>query len=158
MKTQWKKLDGTFLGTDIVELVENTIIKEQKSHHQLKICVGSDSQVYKHYTAFATAVVFLRQGKGGFMYINRQKKTNILSLKERMLLEVYNSIDVAYKICYLLDKYEIDLEVHADINTNPQFKSNVALSDAMGYIMSMGFEFKAKPNAFAGSSCADRVV
>jgi predicted RNase H-related nuclease YkuK (DUF458 family) len=28
----------------------------------------------------------------------------------------------------------------------------------MGYIMGMGYEFKAKPYAFASSSCADKVV
>jgi hypothetical protein len=50
------------------------------------------------------------------------------------------------------------LEVHADINTNPRFKSNVALQEAMGYILSMGFTFKAKPDAVAATSCANKVV
>jgi len=50
------------------------------------------------------------------------------------------------------------MEVHADINTNVQFKSNDALKDAMGYIMGMGFAFKAKPDAFASSCCADKVI
>jgi predicted RNase H-related nuclease YkuK (DUF458 family) len=50
------------------------------------------------------------------------------------------------------------MEVHADINTNPQFKSNEALREATGYILGMGFAFKAKPEAFASSSCANRMV
>jgi hypothetical protein len=28
----------------------------------------------------------------------------------------------------------------------------------MGYIMGMGFAFKAKPEAFASSSCANKIV
>jgi len=28
----------------------------------------------------------------------------------------------------------------------------------MGYILSMGFVFKAKPDAFASSCCADKIV
>jgi len=28
----------------------------------------------------------------------------------------------------------------------------------MGYILSMGFVFKAKPDAFASSSCADKCI
>jgi len=32
------------------------------------------------------------------------------------------------------------------------------LREAMGYILSMGFVFKAKPDAFASTSCADKVV
>ncbi|MDG2419852.1 MAG: ribonuclease H-like YkuK family protein [Saprospiraceae bacterium] len=44
------------------------------------------------------------------------------------------------------------------MNTDPHFQSNIALKEAMGYILGMGFEFKAKPDAFASSSCADKVV
>jgi predicted RNase H-related nuclease YkuK (DUF458 family) len=32
------------------------------------------------------------------------------------------------------------------------------LKEAMGYILGMGFVFKAKPDAFASSSCANKVV
>ena len=75
-----------------------------------------------------------------------------------MLLEVAKSIDVAYSLCKIFTAYGVDMEVHADINTNPNFKSNDALKEAMGYIMGMGFAFKAKPDAFASSSCANKVV
>jgi predicted RNase H-related nuclease YkuK (DUF458 family) len=81
-----------------------------------------------------------------------------MTIKERMLAEVQKSIECAYSVCNLLDLYHVDLEVHADINTNPQFKSNAALNDAMGYILSMGFAFKAKPEAFASSYCANKMV
>ena len=81
-----------------------------------------------------------------------------MSIKERMLAEVQRSIETAYALCDLLDQYHVDLEVHADINTNPMFKSNQALHEAMGYILSMGFVFKAKPEAFASSTCANKMV
>ena len=55
-------------------------------------------------------------------------------------------------------KYDVEMEIHADINTDPYFASNKALKEAMGYILGMGFVFKAKPDAFASSSCADKVV
>ena len=81
-----------------------------------------------------------------------------MTLKERMITEVSKSIEVAYALCDLLDQYEVELEVHADINTDPHFKSNTALKEAMGYILGMGFVFKAKPDAFASSCCADKVI
>ena len=81
-----------------------------------------------------------------------------MSIKQRMLTEVAMSIDIAYKLCNIFSRYSVDMEVHADINTNPSFKSNDALKEAMGYIMGMGFAFKAKPHAFASSSCANKVV
>ncbi len=92
------------------------------------------------------------------MYINNDKTRQKYSIKERMLIEVAKSIEIAYELCGLFTTYDVDMEVHADINTNPQFKSNDALREAMGYILGMGFAFKAKPEAFASSSCANKVV
>lgn len=92
------------------------------------------------------------------MFICNDKTTHQYSVKERMLVEVAKSIEIAYELCDLFNRYDVDMEVHADINTNPQFKSNEALREAMGYIIGMGFAFKAKPEAFASSCCADKVV
>jgi predicted RNase H-related nuclease YkuK (DUF458 family) len=81
-----------------------------------------------------------------------------MSIKERMLVEVGESVEVAYLLRNIISGYNIEMEVHADINTNPSFKSHDALKDAMGYITGMGFTFKAKPHAFASSSCANKIV
>lgn len=154
----WRNFAGKTFNEPITELIENTIVKEQKAGHQLKICVGSDSQAYKSHVAYATVIVVLREGKGGFMFIKNQKGVTKIGIKERMLKEVTMSIEAAYEICHVLEKYDVALEVHADINTDPKFESNVALKEAMGYILGMGFVFKAKPYAFASSSCADKLV
>ena len=92
------------------------------------------------------------------MFIHNFKMEKKMTIRERMIHEVGKSVEIAYSLCDLLDKYDVALEVHADINTDPHFKSNTALRDAMGYILGMGFVFKAKPDAFASSSCADKVV
>jgi len=155
---EWRKFNGEKLNLPLEETVENAIIKETELGHRLKICIGSDSQVKGKITEFATVIVFLREKKGGFMYFSNEKTIQKMSLKERMIKEVSSSVQLAYSLCPLLDKYNIELEVHADINTDPGFKSNVALKDAMGYILGMGFVFKTKPEAFASSCCADRKV
>ncbi|MHA4896596.1 ribonuclease H-like YkuK family protein [Pedobacter sp. PWIIR3] len=154
----WKKFSGELISSSILEEVENAIIRETTSGYKLKVCIGTDSQVKGDLTDFATVIVLLREHHGGFMYIHQEKTPQKMSIKERMLVEVQKSIETAYSICDLLDLYDVDLEVHADINTNPVFKSNKALNEAMGYILSMGFIFKAKPEAFASSTCADKMV
>ncbi len=75
-----------------------------------------------------------------------------------MLVEVAKSIEIAYELCHLFTQYDVDMEVHADINTNPHFKSNDALKEGWDIYSVMGFAFKAKPEAFASSSCANKVV
>jgi predicted RNase H-related nuclease YkuK (DUF458 family) len=154
----WKKFSGEIIHSSILEEVEQAIIRETEKGFHLKVCIGTDSQVKGPITDFATVIVLLREHHGGFMYIHQEKTLQKMSIKERMLVEVQKSIETAYSVCDLLDLYDVDLEVHADINTNPMFKSNKALNEAMGYILSMGFIFKAKPEAFASSTCADKMV
>ena len=155
---QWRKLDGTKIRTSIEDEVRRVIVREKEAGHDLKVCIGTDSQVKGRETEFATVIVFIRKGRGGFMYIHNETTTQKMGLKQRMLTEVAKSIEVAYALCSLFTLYGVDMEVHADINTNPNFRSNDALKEAMGYIMGMGFAFRAKPHAFASSSCANKVV
>lgn len=158
MEMKWRRLNGERIQQDIKVAVEETLIKEQAAGNRLKVCIGSDSQVRGQIVEYATVIVFLREKRGGFMFINNFRDERKVGIKERMIKEVACSVEIAYQLCDLLDKYHVELEVHADINTDPSFQSNVALREAMGYILGMGFVFKAKPDAFASSSCADKVV
>jgi uncharacterized protein len=155
---KWRKLDGTKILLALKDEIRSVIVREKEAGHVLKVCIGTDSQVKGRETEFATVIVFIRKGKGGFMYIHNECTKQKMSIKERMLLEVAKSVEVAYCLCSLFTLYNIDMEIHADINTNPSFKSNDALREAMGYIIGMGFAFKAKPEAFASSNCANKIV
>lgn len=154
---KWRRFDGRRIELPIEQAVTETIIRERAEGHRLKVCIGTDSQVRGGTVEFATVIVFVREKRGGFMYIANYKTEQKMSLRERMILEVGRSVEIAYALCGTLDKHEVELEVHADINTDPSFESNVALKEAMGYILGMGFVFKAKPDAFASSACADKV-
>ncbi len=152
----WRKLNGELLQLPIIDEIQQKMIEEQGN--KIKVCIGTDSQVKGSITEFATAIVFVREGKGGFIFYNTYQTERKMSLKERLILEVSDSIQIAYIICPVLDEYNVELEVHVDINTNPEFRSNIALKEAMGYILGMGYTFKAKPEAFASSYCANKVV
>lgn len=155
---QWRRFNGERITSPIETEVEQLIIRELEAGNKLKICIGTDSEVRGNKVEFATVIVFLREKRGGFMLINNEVARQKMPLKERLLTEVAKSIEISYALCPLLEKYDLDLEVHADINTNPNFKSNPALNEAMGYILGMGFAFKAKPHAFASSCCADKMI
>lgn len=155
---EWRRLNGQRIEKPLLTAVEETLRREGAEGHKLKVCIGTDSQVMGNEVHFATVIVFVREKRGGFMFISNEKTLRKMTLRERMILEVGRSVEVAYALCELLDRYDVALEVHADINTDPMFESNAALKEAMGYILSMGFVFKAKPDAFASSSCADKVI
>ncbi len=155
---QWRKLSGQQITIPIRDEVQNVLLRERQASNAMRVCIGTDSQVKGRQIEFATVIVFVRKSKGGFMYICNELVKTSMPIRQRMLEEVSRSIEVAYGLCDVFTAFNVELEVHVDINTNPNFKSNEALKDAMGYIMGMGFVFKAKPNVFASSSCANKVV
>ena len=136
--------------------------------YKLNVSIGTDSQKASGGTYKFATVILIRLtedlggvivGRGGVMlssvYYKDFKARNRELVNERMVYEVGKSVEVAYEIAPLLDLYEIPLEVHADINPDPNYESNKALQQAIGYILGMGYSFKVKPEAFAASNAAD---
>lgn len=158
IKKQWRTLNGSRIDLPIEIKVREVLEKEKEKGNKLKVCIGTDSQVKGKEVEFATVIVFLRERAGGFMFIHNERTTQKFTIKERMLKEAGRSVEIAYHLCELFEEFNIEMEVHVDINTDPTFKSNSALKEAMGYICGMGFAFKAKPEAFASSSCANKIV
>ncbi len=155
---QWRRLSGALVATTIDEEVERVLITEKATGNRITICIGTDSQVKNRTTEFATVIVFVRKANGAFMYLHKTASQQRMTIKERMLLEVAKSIEVAVELQATIARYDVEMEVHADINNNPAFKSNEALDEARGYITGMGFVFKSKPASFASSSCANKIV
>jgi uncharacterized protein len=114
MEQQWRKLTGERVKIPIAEEVNNVLARETSNGYEnnvlaretsngyeLKVCIGTDSQVKAKETEFATVIVFIRKGKGGFMYIHNETTRQRMSIKQRMLTEVGKSIEVAYGLCKL---------------------------------------------------------
>src|SRR6187402_584460 len=99
---RWRKFNGDTINLPIKSAVEDAIKREKDAGFRLKVCIGTDSQVKGSETEFATVIVFLRERSGGFMYIHNEKTTQRFSIKERMLVEVAKSIEIAYELCDLL--------------------------------------------------------
>jgi len=68
----WRKFSGEIIQAPIIEEVENAIERETGLGNKLKVCIGTDSQVKGMVTDFATVIVFLREQKGGFMFIQNE--------------------------------------------------------------------------------------
>lgn len=107
----WRNFQGQTLDQPIRQSVEEVIRREHEAGNRLKVCIGTDSQVKAGITEFATVIVFLREGRGGFMFIHNEESRLPYSIKERMLLEVAKSIEIAYELCDLFTTYQVAMEV-----------------------------------------------
>lgn len=153
----WKTYSGEALQKSLGESVEEVILKIKSEGREIKLCIGTDSQVKGLNIDLVTVVVFRIIGNGGFMYVDKSRLRQKMGMKERMLTEVGMSIAVADELRNVASKHNIDIEIHADINTDPKYPSQKAWHDAMGYSKGMGFTFISKPDAYASSVCADRL-
>lgn len=78
---QWRKFNGDPVELPIFQAVEAAIIRETQQGYRLKVCIGTDSQVKGKETEFATVIVFLREGQGGFMFIHNEKTRQPFTIK-----------------------------------------------------------------------------
>jgi len=165
---KWERA-GKKINVPLLEYLESLIKEELELKHELRVSVGTDSQKNSRGYKFATVILItVREDIGGGVTVGRGGKIisatyniNVFGkdkegVNERMLTEVGKSIEVAYEIAPLLELYGISMEIHADINPDPKWESSKSLSQAIGYILGMGYEFKVKPSAWAASYCGDK--
>ena len=134
----------------------------QESSASSSVYIGCDSIKFKKdgrwHARYATVVIVHRDScHGAKIFYDMQVLPDYGNLKQRLLTEVMFATNAAMEIVDVLDgRY---LEVHLDINPNPKHKSNVAMKEAIGYVMgTVGITPKIKPQAFAAMHAADHVV
>ena len=125
-----------------------------KNLEHATLYVGTDSQPFHRLAKFATTVCVLTPDYCSFIV----KKFKIIhksdyTVERRLMDEVHASVLVANYLTKLQNG--VSIEVHADINNNPQFRSYKCMAAAKGYVEGMGYKYVGKPNSWAASSCAD---
>jgi predicted RNase H-related nuclease YkuK (DUF458 family) len=150
MKTLFKKLSTH----EEIDLVPH-LIERISGSTDVKMYIGTDSQNHFHYTHYATVVVLHWGNRGASVYYQSERLPRIEDMFTRLWKEVEKSIDAAEMLRQGgLPKVDyIDL----DYNPDPQYKSNTILRSAIGYVESMGYAARIKPDAIIASSCADSV-
>jgi predicted RNase H-related nuclease YkuK (DUF458 family) len=129
---------------------------KEKMADNVKIYIGADSQNIADTTVYATVIVLHYGNSGGHVLYYKESFPRIKNQFNRLWREVEDSLEVAM---YLLDNglpraTYIDL----DLNPDPKYNSNTVLRAALGYVESMGFTARIKPNAAAASCCADHLL
>lgn len=132
-----------------------------------KVYIGCDSSRHRNrrgewYASYTTAVVVhIENSKGCKVFCDTSVQRDYDQQHDRpamrMMNEAYRAVE-AYQ--QLEDELILrDVEVHLDVNEDPKFGSNCALSMTRGYVAGvLGIPVKVKPEAFAASYAADHGV
>src|SRR5215470_18190308 len=144
----WKTLSEDRIP-DILEFVRNASRDGQAVH------VGTDSLQAGRNTQFVTVVVILTPGKGGRVAYQRGVVPRITSLRERLLREVWRSVDLGLQFTPIVNG---ELTVHIDANPVVAHKSSAYVQELVGLVVGQGFKALIKPHSWAASHAADHVV
>ncbi|MDR9398780.1 ribonuclease H-like YkuK family protein [Salibacter sp.] len=117
------------------------------------IHVGCDSQNFSSKTVYVTTVVVRFQNRGAHVLYKKEVVPKIIDMWTRLWAEIERSVELA---TYLEEDCGIEVsQVDMDFNEDPQFPSNKVLKAASGYVSSMGFIVKAKPNLLMATWAAN---
>ena len=144
----WKTLTEIRIP-DILQFIADASRAGQAVH------IGTDSLQAGRFTQFVTVVVILTPLKGGRVAYRREAVPRIASLRERLLTEVWKSVDLGLRCSPLV---EGDLTVHIDANAVVAHKSSAYVQELVGLVVGQGFKALIKPRSWAASCCADHIV
>ena len=141
-----------FTQNELIQILK--VVAKNKNH---KIIVGTDSVKSGEKFVFANAICIINDNSfydRRFFY-NKRKVCDdtYYDLSKRLLRETTESVDIAFNIRQKIN--DVNIEIHADVNTDEQHKSSKYENMIKGYITGCGFECKVKPDSFVASGIAD---
>lgn len=125
------------------------IIARVGTYKGYEIHVGSDSQPVKDGVVFAVALCMYLPGDGAFYFVTRKssKEKQFKNLGIRLHHESELGTSLADKVRDITGNQEIT--VHADVNSNPIFRSSKYSTRIQSFIKAMGFKCIIKPDSWA---------
>jgi predicted RNase H-related nuclease YkuK (DUF458 family) len=145
---RWRTLSGERIG-DVLGFVRENASEGQSVH------VGTDSLQRARVTQFVTVVAILNPGRGGRAAFARETSPRIVSLRQRLMREVWLSVDLGLRLHPVVPG---DLTVHIDANPVVTHRSSAYIQELVGLVVSQGFRAQVKPGSWAATHAADRLV
>jgi uncharacterized protein len=136
--------------TDIVAFIQ------ADADAKYKLIVGTDSQIRED-VCYVTAIVILKEGKGGRFFYSRVWEPTKLSLKQRIFYETSKSLTVAAKLAEKLAEEglaDFNVEIHLDVGE--QGKTKEVIREVIGMVTGSGFDAVIKPDSYGASTVADK--
>lgn len=121
--------------------------------------IGTDSQVHDNYVSIVTAICphKIIEGTGRsskvFYIKDRIKNRECPTLRSRMLLEAYRSLEIAMD---LENHISTKISIHLDVGESHRSETRIYQKELQYLVTAQGYECKIKPDSWAAGSVADR--
>ena len=144
---RFKVMGGT-LTHDVCEY-----IAAMTQESEIEVHVGCDSQNHKRHTVYVTTVVFRFPNNGAHVIYRRERLPKILDMWTKLWGETERSVALANLI---LEECDLRVaQIDLDSNSDSQHASHKLVSASSGYITSLGFRSKVKPDLLMAAWAAN---
>lgn len=123
---------------------------------EVEVLIGCDSQNRDRQSIYAVVVGLYRPKKGAHVLYTKYNTERERESSVRLLNEVWKSVEVAELL-----KNELGIKatwIDIDLNPDPKYKSNAALTSAVGIVTGMGYKVRHKGNSPLMTYAADHLV
>lgn len=127
-----------------------------KKNPTTEILIGCDSQNRKRESIYAVVIGLHNPGRGAHVLFSRFQTGRERDNITRLLNEVWFSVEVAEAI--RKDLGIVATWIDIDLNPDPKYKSNQALTSAVGIVTGMGYKVRHKGNHPVMTYAADHLV
>lgn len=147
---------------DVAEYLKE-YTKDKNHRIQYKIYVGCDSQVGSKHTVYSVVVGIHKIvdgiGRGVHIIHTRENSEKTDESRGGIFKRLWGEVErIVETALYLQEKgFKVDdIGTHVDANVKKEHASNMIYDSAMGWLKSMGFDVKGKPEAWAATYAANR--
>ena len=157
MLEDFKSAQGEKLSKEkLIEEIEKFILNDDKFSYN--ILVGTDSEYFDHKIDFVSVIVVHRIGQGARYFWRRQIFKTKLSLHQRLWQEALMSLKIGQELLKILvfKRLNFHFELHLDLGTIG--KSSSSVKEIINLVRFYGFDVKIKPESYAASKIADRLL
>ena len=147
MNNNFKTIAGK--EVNLTDYIENY----KKEYPDCKVIIGTDSiektKFGSYHISYVTCVCLNNGMRGGYHIISKRDFWN--GKKKKSLFErLWHEVELTAECAKLVDSIGISPEVHLE--------SNIVYQAAKGYITSLGFTVKCKPDSPVATHAADHAV
>jgi len=153
----FKSAQGEKLSKErLIGEIEKFILADNKFPY--RILVGTDSEYFDHKIDFVSVIVVHRVGQGARYFWRRQIFKTKFGLHERLWQEALMSLNISQELLRILvsKRLNFHFELHLDLGTIG--KSSSSVKEIINLVRSYGFDVKIKPESYAASKIADRLL
>lgn len=143
-------------ASQLISEIKNFMLADDRFSYRLLI--GTDSENQEATIDFVTAIVVHRVGAGARYFWRRRVVPKRYDFHQRLWEEALMSLEISKALLKFLTEAELNFafELHLDLGNNGRSQS--VIKELINLVRGHGFEVKVKPEAYAASTIADKLI